>query len=52
MRRIMSISLIVALLVVLPIGPIKKAFSAEKFEIRWGTITAGGAWQVIGAAML
>jgi len=30
----------------------KWAFSTEKFELRWGTITAGGAWQVIGAAML
>ena len=24
----------------------------EKYELRWGTITAGGAWQVLGAAML
>lgn len=23
-----------------------------KYELRWGTITAGGAWQVIGSAML
>jgi uncharacterized protein len=23
-----------------------------KYELRWGTIVAGGAWQVIGAAML
>jgi hypothetical protein len=48
----MSISLTMALLVFLAVGPIGKAFSAENFEIRWGTITAGGAWQVIGAAML
>jgi TRAP transporter TAXI family solute receptor len=42
----------VALLVVLAAGPVKITYAAEKFEIRWGTITAGGAWQVIGAAML
>lgn len=48
----MSISLTVALLVVLAAGPVKITYAAEKFEIRWGTITAGGAWQVIGAAML
>ena len=48
----MSISMTVALLVVLAAGPVKITYAAEKFEIRWGTITAGGAWQVIGAAML
>jgi len=52
MKRIVSISLTVALLVVLAAGPVKITYAAEKFEIRWGTITAGGAWQVIGAAML
>ena len=52
MRRIMSFSMTVALLVVLAAGPVKITYAAEKFEIRWGTITAGGAWQVIGAAML
>jgi hypothetical protein len=25
---------------------------APKIELRWGTITAGGAWQVVGSAML
>lgn len=25
---------------------------ATKFELKWGTITAGGAWQVVGSAML
>lgn len=25
---------------------------AKKFELTWGTIPAGGAWQVVGAAML
>ncbi len=48
----MFCSTTVALLVVLAIGPVKIAYAAEKFEVRWGTITAGGAWQVIGAAML
>jgi TRAP transporter TAXI family solute receptor len=52
MRRIMSSSMTVALLVVLAAGPVKITYAAEKFEVRWGTITAGGAWQVIGAAML
>jgi TRAP transporter TAXI family solute receptor len=52
MRRIMSRSMTVALLVALVIGSVEMAGAAEKFEIRWGTITAGGAWQVIGAAML
>jgi TRAP transporter TAXI family solute receptor len=52
MKRIMPISLTMALLVFLAVGPIEKAFSTENIEIRWGTITAGGAWQVIGAAML
>jgi TRAP transporter TAXI family solute receptor len=41
-----------ALLVAFIIEPMEMAGAAEKFEIRWGTITAGGAWQVIGAAML
>lgn len=26
--------------------------TTAKYEVRWGTITAGGAWQVIGSAML
>jgi len=52
MRRIMSCSMTVALLVAVVMGSTQIAGAAEKFEIRWGTITAGGAWQVIGAAML
>jgi TRAP transporter TAXI family solute receptor len=30
----------------------KSIAAGEKYELRWGTITAGGAWQIIGAAML
>ncbi len=26
--------------------------AAEKYELRWGTIVAGGAWQILGPAML
>ena len=29
-----------------------RALSAEKYELRWATIVAGGAWQTIGNAML
>ncbi len=25
---------------------------SKKYELRWGTIVAGGAWQIIGSAML
>lgn len=28
------------------------AAAQTKYELRWGTITVGGAWQVIGSAML
>ena len=48
----MACSMTVALLVAFVMGSMEMADAAEKFEIRWGTITAGGAWQVIGAAML
>ncbi len=44
--------LVMMLVFSLMVGLSGVASSAEKFEIRWGTITAGGAWQVIGAAML
>lgn len=47
MKKIMFIFLTLIML-----GTIDRVFPAEKFELRWGTIVAGGAWQVIGAAML
>lgn len=52
MRRIIFRSMTVALLLVVVMGSTKMATSAEKYDLRWGTITAGGAWQIIGAAML
>lgn len=33
-------------------GLVMDATAQTKYEVRWGTITAGGAWQVVGAAML
>jgi len=37
-----------------PLRVAQKQASSEpsKFELRWGTITVGGAWQVVGSAML
>lgn len=52
MRKITSILWSMILIFFLMVGLVEMAFTSEKFEIRWGTITAGGAWQVIGAAML
>ncbi len=44
--------MIVALITILLTGPARTISAAEKYDLRWGTITAGGAWQIIGAAML
>lgn len=52
MKKITSILWVMVLIFFIMAGLVKMASSSEKFEIRWGTITAGGAWQVIGAAML
>src|SRR4030067_2144537 len=34
------------------VGSKAHAQAAKKYELRWGTIVAGGAWQIIGNAML
>ncbi|MEM4217946.1 MAG: TAXI family TRAP transporter solute-binding subunit [Candidatus Methanomethylicaceae archaeon] len=42
--------IIICSLVIL--GMAGSAGAQQRFELKWGTITAGGAWQIIGAAML
>jgi uncharacterized protein len=43
---------VITILFSLLAGPSADAQVANKYELRWGTIVAGGAWQIIGAAML
>jgi len=45
---IFSVCIFVSALVVSPAS----AQLSKKYELSWGTIVAGGAWQIIGAAML
>jgi TRAP transporter TAXI family solute receptor len=49
--RFFTVLVLCGLLLVLSQNNLVAAESA-KYELRWGTIVAGGAWQVIGAAML
>ncbi len=51
LRKHLMICLAVGLFFVIN-TPNKPIAAGEKYELRWGTITAGGAWQIIGAAML
>ena len=46
--RVLSLLIAPAVL----IGSATCAVSTEKYELRWATIVAGGAWQIIGSAML
>ena len=43
---------VITLLFSLVVGPSAHAQLSKKYELNWGTIVAGGAWQIIGAAML
>ena len=43
---------VIALLFSLVAGSLAHAQLSKKYELSWGTIVAGGAWQIIGAAML
>lgn len=52
MKRIALSFIALALVLGLVTGQAIPTRAAEKFEILWGTISAGGAWQVVGAAML
>jgi len=48
---LIGLSTVVFLLSLL-INPSAQAQVSKKYELSWGTIVAGGAWQIIGAAML
>jgi len=52
-RRILIVTISIALgtFLIINMGSQSEA-AGEKYDLRWGTITAGGAWQIIGAAML
>ncbi len=55
MKRFVSIVIglsIAILLMSLMAGSPAKAQLSKKYELSWGTIVAGGAWQIIGSAML
>jgi uncharacterized protein len=55
MKKSVSIATAVsiALLLISFIAPSPaEAQLSKKYELRWGTIVAGGAWQIIGSAML
>lgn len=53
LSRILVITISITLIALFFVGLVNQSEAAgEKYELRWGTITAGGAWQVIGAAML
>ncbi len=52
MSRKLSITCLVLGLFLFMNSPGTSMAAGEKFDLRWGTITAGGAWQIIGAAML
>ena len=52
-----SVSIVVSLSIILLLlslaaSPSAHAQVSNKYELRWGTIVAGGAWQIIGSAML
>ena len=48
---LIGLSIIVFLFFFLAVSPANAQVS-KKYELRWGTIVAGGAWQIIGSAML
>ena len=55
MKRFVSIVIglsITVLSMSLMAGSPANAQVSKKYELRWGTIVAGGAWQIIGSAML
>lgn len=53
LRRILIVTILVGLSSFLATNWGSRSEAAgEKYELRWGTITAGGAWQILGAAML
>ncbi|RJR30596.1 MAG: TAXI family TRAP transporter solute-binding subunit [Desulfobacteraceae bacterium] len=52
MSKRISICILSVLVFLFVAGGSWRAEAAEKIDVKWGTITAGGAWQVIGAAML
>jgi uncharacterized protein len=55
MKRFVSIVIglsISMLLISLMAGSPADAQLSKKYELSWGTIVAGGAWQIIGSAML
>ena len=55
MKRFVSIVIglsIAILLISLMAGSPANAQLSKKYELSWGTIVAGGAWQIIGSAML
>jgi TRAP transporter TAXI family solute receptor len=55
MKRFVSIVIDLStaiLLMMLMAGSPANAQLSKKYELSWGTIVAGGAWQIIGSAML
>jgi TRAP transporter TAXI family solute receptor len=51
MKKTVCMAAMVLMVFMFSVMAAEKAKAAEKVDLRWGTITAGGAWQVIGAAM-
>lgn len=53
-RRFGKVGIIVSVIMVLFLAqtPVALPQSANNYELRWGTIVAGGAWQILGSAML
>ncbi|PKN63241.1 MAG: hypothetical protein CVU57_20255 [Deltaproteobacteria bacterium HGW-Deltaproteobacteria-15] len=53
-RRFGKVGIVVSVIMVLFLAqaPVALSQSANNYELRWGTIVAGGAWQILGSAML
>ncbi|PKN28809.1 MAG: hypothetical protein CVU64_11340 [Deltaproteobacteria bacterium HGW-Deltaproteobacteria-21] len=53
-RRFGKVGIVVSVIMVLFLAQATVALSqsASNYELRWGTIVAGGAWQILGSAML
>ncbi len=53
-RTLSSAAILVSAVLVLFLGfaPSALAQAAKSYQLRWGTIVAGGAWQILGSAML
>jgi len=53
-RRLGKVGIVVSVIMVLFLAqaPVALSQGATNYELRWGTIVAGGAWQILGSAML